>query len=58
MTGGGHENTPVSVDRAGEGVPGAGVWSPLGEWRDAAPAGRYSATAVIRPGGHITPTVE
>ena len=31
----------------------AGVRSPLGEWHDAAPAGRYSAKAdELRPGGH------
>jgi hypothetical protein len=29
------------------------VRSPLGEWHDAAPAGRYSAKAdELRPGGH------
>src|SRR5215469_12248672 len=29
----------------------AGAWSPLGEWRIAAPAGRYSATAVVAARG-------
>jgi hypothetical protein len=38
---------------------GAGVWPPLGEWHDAAPAERYSATAdELRPGGHNTPAME
>ena len=33
--------------------------SPLGEWHDAAPAERYSATAdELRPGGHNTPAME
>ena len=38
---------------AHEGVPSADAGSPLGEWRDAAPAVRYSAKAIIEPGGHI-----
>jgi len=42
----GNGNAPVSRTYADEGVSDAGVRSPLGEWRNAAPAERYSAKAV------------
>jgi len=38
---------------AHEGVPGVDARSPLGEWRDAAPAERYSARAVIAARGTL-----
>lgn len=41
---------------AHEGVPGVDATSPLGEWRDAAPAVRYSAKAVIEARGTCAPT--
>src|ERR1700730_1217302 len=48
---------PRSGTRGGV-VMGAGVWSPLGEWHYAAPAGRYSAQAdELRPGGSSTPAI-
>src|SRR6476661_7600122 len=41
---------PASQD-AGRGRFEAGARSPLGEWRTAAPAGRYSAAAVVEARG-------
>jgi hypothetical protein len=47
-----HMTTPPGAS-AHEGVPGADARSPLGEWRNAAPAGRYSAKAVIAARGTL-----